>query len=129
MSDEELLEKLAGLGVDVQKGMTGSGEQEFFARLQGFLTGVDFLRLGQSVGRGRWQSAVMAVGRLDREAERLGADCFRRWFAGLKAAAARRDEREAKQILMLVTQRRTRLRELLREEKDKDGKSLRTVRV
>lgn len=113
MRTEETVQSLTALGVDVEQGLSACGEREYLEELYGFLTGLDFLKLGQNVSRGQWQSALMTVRRMDGEAQRLGLVCFRRWFAGLKGTIGRRDSRESKQILTQITQRRTRLREIL----------------
>lgn len=114
----EIYQKLAGLGLDVEQGVSVCGEQKYLEELHAFLTCFDFLKLGQNVSRGQWQSALMTARRLDGEAQRLGLVCFRRWFAGLKGAIGRRDARESKQILTQVTQRRVQLREILHPAQD-----------
>lgn len=115
---EEIVQSLTALGVDVEQGRSACVEREYLEELYGFLTCFDFLKLGQNVSRGQWQSALMAVRRMDGEARRLGLVCFRRWFAGLKGAIGRRDARESKQILTQVTQRRVQLREILHPARD-----------
>lgn len=80
-----------------------------------FIKSYDFMRLGQAIGHGQWQSAAMTIRRMDMQAKKLGAECFLRQFAGLKQAVARKNVQEAKQILVSVTAKRVKIIEALNE--------------
>lgn len=80
-----------------------------------FIKSYDFMRLGQAMGHGQWQSAAMTIRRMDMQAKKLGAECFLRQFAGLKQAVARKNAQEAKQILVSVTAKRVKIIEALNE--------------
>lgn len=80
-----------------------------------FIKSYDFMRVGQAVGHGQWQSAAMTIRRMDMQAKKLGAECFLRQFAGLKQAIARKNVQEAKQILVSVTAKRVKIIEALNE--------------
>lgn len=80
-----------------------------------FIKSYDFMRLGQAIGHGQWQSAAMTIRRMDMQAKKLGTECFLRQFAGLKQAVARKNAQEAKQILVSVTAKRVKIIEALNE--------------
>lgn len=74
----------------------------------GFLKSLDFMRLGQAVNRGQWQSAAMTIRRLDMKAKEVGMDDFERNFTGIRQCINRKDMQEAKQILAVVVNKRAR---------------------
>lgn len=73
-----------------------------------FLKSLDFMRLGQAVNRGQWQSAAMTIRRLDMKAKEVGMDDFERNFTGIRQCINRKDMQEAKQILAVVVNKRAR---------------------
>lgn len=81
--------------------------------LAAFIKSYDFMRLGQAIHRGQWQSAAMTIRRMDLQAKKLELTAFARPFAGLKQAIACKNVQEAKQILTAVTTRRVKLLEEL----------------
>ena len=81
--------------------------------LAAFIKSYDFMRLGQAIHRGQWQSAAMTIRRMDLQAKKLELTAFARPFAGLKQAIARKHAQEAKQILTAVTARRVKMLEEL----------------
>ena len=71
-----------------------------------FLKSLDFMKLGQAINRGQWQSAAMTIRRLDMKAKEAGMNDFERNFTGIRQCINRKDGNEAKQILALVINRR-----------------------
>lgn len=71
-----------------------------------FLKSLDFMRLGQAINRGQWQSAAMTIRRLDMEAKEVGMNDFERNFTGIRQCINRKDINEAKQILAVVVNKR-----------------------
>lgn len=71
-----------------------------------FYKSLDFMRLGQAINRKQWQSAAMLIRRMEQKAKEAGVAEFERSFAGLRQCINRKDEREAKQILALVANKR-----------------------
>lgn len=71
-----------------------------------FLKSLDFMKLGQAINRGQWQSAAMTIRRLDMKAKEVGMNEFERNFTGIRQCINRKDGNEAKQILALVINRR-----------------------
>lgn len=110
---EELKKKLFSLKVNVDKGIESYGEQ-YEEQLNKFINGYDFMRLGQAVNSGRFESAAMCARRMSMEAEKLGLECFQRSFTGLRQNIARKDGLEVKNILSLVIVRRIQLQDALR---------------
>ena len=80
-----------------------------------FIHGLDFMRLGQAINRGQWQSAAMIIQRMDRMAKEAGIKDFERQFTGIRQCINRRNGNEAKQILALVITKRVKMIEQLKE--------------
>ena len=74
-----------------------------------FIKSYDFMRIGQAVSHGQWQSAAMTIRRMEIKARELELTEFARPLAGLKQAIMRREEAQAKQILSLVVAKRVQL--------------------
>jgi len=110
---EETIKRLKGLKVNVEKGMETYGES-YAEKLKQFLGSYDFMRLGQAVNAGRFESAAMCIRRMSMEAEKLGLECFQRPFTGLRQNIARKDMQEVKNILSLVIVKRIQLQDALK---------------
>lgn len=110
---KELRERLIGLKINVDKGIDNCSEQ-YEEELRKFITGYDFMRLGQTVNHMRWESAMMSIRRMSMQAERLGLDCFQRQFTGLRQNVARKDIQETKNILSLVIVKRIQIQDVLK---------------
>ena len=82
-----------------------------------FLKSLDFMRLGQAINRGQWQSAVMTIRRLDMKAKEAGMNDFERNFTGIRQCINRKDVNEAKQILAVVINKRAKYLNALYERK------------
>lgn len=109
----ELQNELKKLKLNVDKGMENHGE-EYEAKLRQFILGQDFIRLGQTVNHGRWESAMMSIRRMSQQAESLGLECFQRQFTGLRQTIARKDIPETKNILSLVIVKRIQIQDVLK---------------
>lgn len=82
-----------------------------------FLKSLDFMRLGQAINRGQWQSAAMTIRRMDIKAKEIHMDDFERNFIGLRQCINRKDGQEAKQILSVVVNKRAKhLNDLSKED-------------
>lgn len=71
-----------------------------------FLKSLDFMRLGQAINRGQWQSAAMTVRRMDEKAKVAGINEFERNFTGIRQCINRKEQQEAKQIMAVVVNKR-----------------------
>lgn len=71
-----------------------------------FLKSLDFMKLGQAINHGQWQSAAMIVRRLDNFAHEAGFNDFERAFTGIRQSINRKDIYEAKQIMANVVNKR-----------------------
>jgi len=110
---EESIKRLKGLKVNIEKGVDTYGEA-YEEKLRRFLNSYDFMRLGQAVNGGRFESAAMCIRRMSMEAEKLGLECFQRQFTGLRQNIARKDIQEVKNILSLVIVKRIQLQDALK---------------
>lgn len=109
----ELQNELKKLKINVEKGMENHGG-EYEEKLRQFIMGYDFMRLGQTVNHGRWESAMMSIRRMSMQADSLGLDCFQRQFTGLRQNVARKDIQETKNILSLVIVKRIQIQDVLK---------------
>ena len=110
---EETRRKLIGLKVNIEKGVEAYGEA-YEEKLKQFLGSYDFMRLGQSVNGGRFESAAMCIRRMSMEADKLGLECFQRPFTGLRQNIARKDTQEVTNSRRLVIVKRIQLQDALK---------------
>lgn len=71
-----------------------------------FVKSYDFMRLGQAINRGQWQSAAMTIRRMTQMAAEAEFTSFDRQLAGLRQSIARKNVQESKQILAVLINRR-----------------------
>ena len=71
-----------------------------------FLKSLNFMKLGQALNRGQWQSAAMTIRRLDMKAKEAQMNDFERNFTGIRQCINRKDGNEAKQLLAVVVNKR-----------------------
>ena len=71
------------------------------------------MQLGQAVNRKQWQAAGMKIQKMSVKAKKLGMIGWENQFIGMKQNIARKNEREALQILSLMTTKRVKLLNLL----------------
>lgn len=112
MSNEEKM-ALQRLKINTSIGEENYGEQ-YGEQLHKFISGYDFMRLGQAVQNGRWESAMMSIRRMSMQAQKLGLECFERQFTGLRQNIARKDMQETKNILSLVIVKRIQIQDVLK---------------
>ena len=112
--NSEMKTALQRVQVDTDKGESYFAEQ-YEAQLRKFIGGYDFMRLGQAIQNGRWESAMMSIRRMSMQAEKLGLTCFERQFTGLRQNIARKDAQETKNILSLVVVKRIRIQDVLKQ--------------
>lgn len=110
----ELQDALHKLKINTQIGMENFGEQ-YEEQLRKFISGYDFMRLGQAVQNNRWESAMMSIRRMSMQAEKLGLECFQRQFTGLRQNISRKDMQETKNILSLVIVKRIQIQDVLKQ--------------
>lgn len=93
-------------------------EKKYTEEQETFLRSMDFMRLGQAINRGQWQSAAMTVQRMDRNAKTAGLTEFERQFTGIRQCINRRNGFEAKQILAIVVNKRARYLNDMNQDKN-----------
>lgn len=113
---EELFEKLQSLKVVPPKPLKEAEAGEYLQKLEQFLAGYDFMRLGQALHGKRRESAMMALARMGKTAKDLGLSDFERWFFHMRRAASLGDFHAALNTMALVTQKRIQIREVLKEK-------------
>lgn len=73
------------------------------------LRGYDFMRLGQSINSGKWQTVAIITKSLAKKLSDVGITEFDRWLTGIRQCANGRNKAEALQLMTLVTNRRVQL--------------------
>ena len=74
-----------------------------------FLRSSDFMKLGQALNHRNWQIAMLTLQRMQREAKEAGLEIFERQFGNLRQCIISRQDKQAKDILALVTAKRAQL--------------------
>lgn len=74
-----------------------------------FLKGQDFMRLGQNINKGNWQSVVMSIRRMQANCRELELTVFDRHLLQLRDAAMHKEANACKQILAQMVVKRVAL--------------------
>ena len=82
-----------------------------------FLESYEFMKLGQAVNRGQWDSAMMTLRRMEQKVKKLEIREFEQSMKGLRLAVSGRNVLQAKQILAMLVDKRVRMREALQSTK------------
>ena len=82
-----------------------------------FLESYEFMKLGQAVNRGQWDSAMMTLRRMEQKVKKLEIREFEQPMKGLRLAVSGRNVLQAKQILAMLVAKRVRMREALQSTK------------
>lgn len=108
----KILDQLKINGIDFS-----SSEYEdevlFLEDVKAFLHSYEFMQLGQAVNRKQWQAAGMKIQKMSAKAKKLGMTGWENQFMGMKQNIARKNDREALQILSLITVKRVKMLNLL----------------
>lgn len=110
---EQKIKHLQAVGVRIPEESGAFYEEE----LKGFLNGTDFLKLGQAINRGQWESAMMCVRRMQQKAQHLGLAGLERPLMGIRQTIVHKNATEAKQLMAILTQKRVQLRNILSGQK------------
>lgn len=80
-----------------------------------FLQSPDFMKLGQSINQNIWQAAGMCAARMQRNAKEAEIHDFDRQLIGIKQCIANRNNKEALDILAVITSRRVSMLKNIKE--------------
>ena len=106
LREDELRQRLMALGVE---------ETIDLEALCTFLEGYDFMKLGQAINRGQWNSAMMILQRMDAFVQRLGIRCMVQPLKGVRLAVLGRNGQQAKQALSALVGKRVGLIKHIKE--------------
>lgn len=101
--EAKLCEHLKALGVETSD----------LNALNSFLEGYDFLKLGQNINRGNWNSAMMILQRMDAAVKSLGIRTMVQPLKGVRMAVLAHNEQQAKQALSILVGKRVALIKVL----------------
>lgn len=108
----EMIDQLRLNGIDFAESEYEE-ESLFVADVKAFIHSYEFMQLGQAVNRKQWQAAGMKIQKMSAKAKELGMTGWSSQFTGMKQNIARKNDREALQILSLMTTKRVKLLNLL----------------
>ena len=83
--------------------------------LRVFLEGYDFMKLGQAINRGQWNSAMMIIQRMDNSVQKLGILCMIQPLKAVRLAVLGRNVKQAKQALAALISKRVLLIKHMKE--------------
>lgn len=106
LCEEELHKRLSALGVE---------ETTDPEALRAFLEGYDFMKLGQAINRGQWNSAMMILQRMDASVQKLGIRCMIQSMKGVRMSVLGRNVKQAKQALATLVGKRVELIKCMKE--------------
>ena len=108
----EILDQLKINGIDF---LSSEYEDEslFLNDVKAFIHSYEFIQLGQAINRKQWQAAGMKIQKMSAKAKKLGMTGWENQFTGMKQNIARKNDREALQILSLITTKRVKILNLL----------------
>lgn len=108
----DLIEQLKINGIDFLTSEYEE-EEEFVEDVRSFLHSYEFMQLGQAVNRKQWQAAGMKIQKMSAKAKKMGMIGWEHQFTGIKQNIARKNEKEALQIVSLITNKRVKLLQIL----------------
>ena len=95
---------------EVQKEMWTIRDTKFLKWMKSkqdeFFKSLDFMKLGQAINRGQWQTAAMIERRMEKNAKDSGITELQQQFTGLRQCINRKNTNEAKQVLALLVNKR-----------------------
>ena len=108
----EIVDQLKINGIDFSSSEYDD-ESLFLEDVKAFLHSYEFMQLGQAVNRKQWQAAGMKIQKMSAKAKKLGMTGWQNQFIGMKQNIAHKNDREALQILSLITTKRVKLLNIL----------------
>ncbi|MBQ4523749.1 MAG: NUDIX domain-containing protein [Lachnospiraceae bacterium] len=106
----ERLDNIIQNNEEVQKEMWTIRDTKFLkwlkSRQDEFFKSLDFMKLGQAINRGQWQTAAMIERRMEKNAKDSGITGLQQQFTLLRQCINRKNVNEAKQVLALLVSKR-----------------------
>lgn len=108
----ELLDQLKVNGIDFAAS-SYEEEEVYLSDLKAFIHSYEFLQLGQAINRKQWQIAGMKIQKMSAKAKNLGMTGWENIFTGIRQNVARKNDREALQVMASLTTKRVKLMNVL----------------
>lgn len=108
----EILDQLKLNGIDYTASSYDE-EETYLADLKSFIHSYEFLQLGQAINRKQWQIAGMKIRKMSAKAKDLGMTGWENLFTGIRQNVARKNDREALQVMASVTTKRVKVMNLI----------------
>lgn len=121
---EEVIERMEAMGIEASKEIERLGATSYLEKWKELLNSYDFMRLGQAINKGKWETARMILHRLEGTVKELGAVSWQHAIKGLQQAVSCRNTREAKPILAIMIQKRVQLKSFIFYERNAKNISL-----
>lgn len=88
-------------------------ETVFLTDIRTFIHSYEFMQLGQAINHKQWQTAGMKVQKMSAKAKKMGMTGWENLFTGIRQNIARKNDKEALQILSVMTTKRVKLLNIL----------------
>ncbi|MDC7286733.1 hypothetical protein NXH76_02865 [Blautia schinkii] len=106
------IHKLEEIGINPGDALEQMGEEAYLSQLKSFIGGYEFMRLGQAVSRGQWQTAMMILRRMEQKMNGLGLENMKRQMPQLRKSIMSKNRAQARNALALLVQKRVQLLKL-----------------
>lgn len=103
------IHKLEEIGINPGDVLEQMGEEAYLSQLKSFIGSYEFMRLGQAVSRGQWQTAMMSLRRMEQQMDALGLENMKRQMPQLRKSIMSKNRAQARNVLALLTQKRVQL--------------------
>ncbi len=108
----EMTEQLKMNGIDFASSEYQE-EEHFICDVKSFIHSYEFMQLGQAINHKQWQVAGIKVQKMSVKAKKMGMIGWEMLFTGIRQNIAHKNEKEALQILSVMTTKRVKLLNLL----------------
>lgn len=108
----EMLDQLRLNGIDFAVSEY-EDETVFLTDIRTFIHSYEFMQLGQAINHKQWQTAGMKVQKMSAKAKKMGMTGWENLFTGIRQNIARKNDKEALQILSVMTTKRVKLLNIL----------------
>lgn len=108
----EMIDQLKINGIDFTSSEY-EDETLFLADVRNFIHSYEFMQLGQAINHKQWQTAGMKIQKMSAKAKNMGMTGWENLFTGMRQNIARKNDREALQILSTMTTKRVKLLNIL----------------
>lgn len=113
---KKITDKLEAAGICSAIDIKELGEEKYAEELKKFISSFDFMRLGQAISTGKWQTATNLAAQIEEEAKTLKIKGLTEQLKKIRICCLKKEKETAKQILAAITIKRTQIRKITNSE-------------